>query len=225
MTDIFSYLFSGLSGAFSFSGISIVRILLTIGLAFVIGVFILLVHQKTYRGVMYSRSTGRSFVLLAMITAAVLMPAISDVKVLVGLVGTLSFIRFRTSVKDPADIVYMIWAVTVGIMLGAKFFLPALVGSLVIGLLLLMYSSMKSHSNGPSMLLLRFETSATAEVNGLLRRFKDVKVTKKTASAQGVEMVVEISLRDSDMQIVDSFLEIPGMLDAALLGNPAESVD
>ena len=111
----------------------------------------------------------------------------------------------------------MFWAIASGITLGAKFFLPALLSTLIIGLLLLLLTSMKFRASMPYLLVIRFEEGATAHVNGLLRRIPDMNIKSKTVSSTGVEMTVELRLRDSDMQIVDRFLDIPGVFDAAII--------
>lgn len=201
------------------------RILLTVSLAFVIGVFILLVHRKSYAGILYSKNSGIAFVLLTMVVATVLMPAISDVKIAIGMFGTFSLIRFRSAVKDQSDIVYMIWAVAAGIFLGAKFFLPALAGSLAIGIILLLYNSMKS-SNGPvSFLSLQYNEGAAPEVNGLIKQLKNASIKNKKSLANQVEITLEVPLNESNQKIVDRIMEIPYVSNAAFLSNVKETVD
>jgi len=224
MTDIINSLFSGLSSTFSFGDIGVVRILLTMALAFLIGLFIFFVYRKTFAGVMYSRNFGVSLVMLTIITSFIILPITSNLTLSLGMVGALSIVRFRTAVKDPIDTVYMFWAIASGITLGAKFFLPALLSTLVIGLLMLLLSGMRFRSSMPYLLVLRFEEAATPQVNGLLRRIPDINIKSKTVTANGVELTVELRLRESDMQIVDRFLDIPGVFDAAIISYAGDIV-
>lgn len=217
MSDFFSGLFSGLQSSFSFGDIGVMRILITMALAFALGLLIFFVYRKTFAGVMYSKNFGVSLVMLTVITAFVILPITSNLTLSLGMVGALSIVRFRTAVKDPIDTVYMFWAIATGITIGAKFFLPAILASLVITLLLLLLSSMRFRTSMPYLLVLRFAENATPNVNSLLRRLPDTNLKSKTVSASGVEMTIEVRLRDADMQVVDRFLDIPGVYDAAVI--------
>ena len=215
MGDFFSNLVAGLQNAFSFGDLSVVRILLTLGLAFLIGMYIFAIYRKTFSGVMYSKNFGVSLVMLAMITSFIILPITSNLTLSLGMVGALSIVRFRTAVKDPIDTVYMFWSIAVGIALGAKFFLPAILASAVIGVLMLLLSGMRFRSTMPYLLVLRFNENATNNVYGLLKRLPESQLKSKTVGSAGVEMTLEIRLRESDLQVVERFLEIPGVYDAS----------
>lgn len=217
MGDFFSNLVAGLQNAFSFGDLSVVRILLTLGLAFLIGMYIFAIYRKTFSGVMYSKNFGVSLVMLAMITSFIILPITSNLSLSLGMVGALSIVRFRTAVKDPIDTVYMFWSIAVGITLGAKFFLPAILASAVIGVLMLLLSGMRFRSTMPYLLVLRFNENATNNVYGLLKRLPENQLKSKTVGSAGVEMTLEIRLRESDLQVVERFLEIPGVYDASII--------
>ena len=217
MGDFFSNLVAGLQNAFSFGDLSVVRILLTLGLAFLIGMYIFAIYRKTFSGVMYSKNFGVSLVMLAMITSFIILPITSNLTLSLGMVGALSIVRFRTAVKDPIDTVYMFWSIAVGIALGAKFFLPAILASAVIGVLMLLLSGMRFRSTMPYLLVLRFNENATNNVYGLLKRLPESQLKSKTVGSAGVEMTLETRLRESDLQVVERFLEIPGVYDASII--------
>ena len=217
MGDFFNNLVAGLQNAFSFGDLSVVRILLTLGLAFLIGMYIFAIYRKTFSGVMYSKNFGVSLVMLAMITSFIILPITSNLALSLGMVGALSIVRFRTAVKDPIDTVYMFWSIAVGIALGAKFFLPAILASAVIGVLMLLLSGMRFRSTMPYLLVLRFNENATNNVYGLLKRLPESQLKSKTVGSAGVEMTLEIRLRESDLQVVERFLEIPGVYDASII--------
>ena len=217
MGDFFSNLVAGLQNAFSFGDLSVVRILLTLGLAFLIGMYIFAIYRKTFSGVMYSKNFGVSLVMLAMITSFIILPITSNLTLSLGMVGALSIVRFRTAVKDPIDTVYMFWSIAVGIALGAKFFLPAILASAVIGVLMLLLSGMRFRSTMPYLLVLRFNENATNNVYGLLKRLPESQLKSKTVGSARLEMTLEIRLRESDLQVVERFLEIPGVYDASII--------
>ncbi len=152
-----------------------------------------------------------------MITSFIILPITSNLALSLGMVGALSIVRFRTAVKDPIDTVYMFWSIAVGIALGAKFFLPAILASAVIGVLMLLLSGMRFRSTMPYLLVLRFNENATNNVYGLLKRLPESQLKSKTVGSAGVEMTLEIRLRESDLQVVERFLEIPGVYDASII--------
>lgn len=91
----------------SFSSFSLLDTALCLGAAFVIGLFIFYVYQKTYSGVLYSRSFNVSLVAILMVTTLVICGVTSNVVLSLGMVGALSIVRFRTAVKDPMDLVFL----------------------------------------------------------------------------------------------------------------------
>ena len=133
--DIFQSNFIAQVAAFSFTDMVV-----ALGLALAIGLFICEVYKKTYRGVMYSRSFGVTLLALAMLTTLAIMTVTSNVVLSLGMVGALSIVRFRTAVKDPMDTVYMFWSIAVGITVGANFILFSIIGTLVIAAVLLLLS-------------------------------------------------------------------------------------
>ena len=91
----------------SFSSFSLLDTALSLGAAFVIGLFIFYVYQKTYSGVLYSRSFNVSLVAILLVTTLVISGVTSNVILSLGMVGALSIVRFRTAVKDPMDLVFL----------------------------------------------------------------------------------------------------------------------
>ena len=217
MKEFFSSLLAGLQNAFSFGDLGVVRILLTLALAFLLGMFIFTIYRKTFSGVMYSKNFGVSLVMLSMVTSFIILPITSNLTLSLGMVGALSIVRFRTAVKDPIDTVYMFWSIAVCISLGAKFFLPAILASVIIGFLMLILSGMKFRNTMPYLMVLRFNENATGNVYSLLKRLPESNLKSKTVGAAGVEMTLELRLRESDMQVVERFLEIPGVYDASII--------
>ena len=106
MKEFFSSLLAGLQNAFSFGDLGVVRILLTLALAFLLGMFIFTIYRKTFSGVMYSKNFGVSLVMLSMVTSFIILPITSNLALSLGMVGALSIVRFRTAVKDPIDTVH-----------------------------------------------------------------------------------------------------------------------
>ena len=114
---------------------------LTLVLGFCLGLFIFFIYKKTYKGVMYSASFGVTLVALTMITGMLILAVTSNVVLSLGMVGALSIVRFRTAIKEPLDIAFLFWAIAAGIVLAAGMIPLAVLGSVVIGVMLLVFAN------------------------------------------------------------------------------------
>ena len=152
--DIFKSSF--LENATSFSALDFV---IAMGLAFVIGLFIFVVYKKTFNGVMYSAGFGVSLIALTMITTLVILAVTSNIVLSLGMFGALSIVRFRTAIKEPLDIAYLFWAIAAGIVLGAGMVPLAVIGSLFIGIILVIFVNKKS-TDHPYIMIVTCGSSA-----------------------------------------------------------------
>jgi uncharacterized membrane protein YhiD involved in acid resistance len=201
-----------------FSGtapLTLSRVLVTLVLTFAIGMFIFYVYRKTFNGVLYTMSFNISLIMISLVTALIIMPISSNITLSLGMVGALSIVRFRTAIKDPTDIVFMFWSIAVGIATGAGFFMAAIVGSLIIGLILLSFTFFKfKSSSSPFLLVVHYEHSAGADVYGKLPAHK---LKSKMVTAEETELTVEVRIKGSDTSFVSDFLKIKGVRDASLM--------
>ena len=216
-SDVFKDNF--LSGfSLSTQNLTLPNVLISLGIAFLLGMVIYFIYKKTYRGVLYSHSFNLSLIMLSMVTTLVIMCISSAPALSLGMIDTLSIVRFRTAVKDPMDTVYMFWAIAVGITVGANFILFSIIGTLVIAVILLVLS-FTSNQTGQNYLLVvhyddRYAKEVTNAVNKMVPRYR---LKSKTATRNGVEMTLELRLQGNRSNIVDNLLGIPGVMDATLV--------
>ena len=216
-SDVFKDNF--LSGfSLSTQNLTLPNVLISLGIAFLLGMVIYFIYKKTYRGVLYSHSFNLSLIMLSMVTTLVIMCISSAPALSLGMVGALSIVRFRTAVKDPMDTVYMFWAIAVGITVGANFILFSIIGTLVIAVILLVLS-FTSNQTGQNYLLVvhyddRYAKEVTNAVNKMVPRYR---LKSKTATRNGVEMTLELRLQGNRSNIVHNLLGIPGVMDATLV--------
>ncbi len=200
------------------SSISILDMILTIVLSFGIGLFIFLIHKKTYRGVMYSATFGTTLIALTMITSIVILAVTSNVVLSLGMVGALSIVRFRAAIKDPLDIAFLFWAIGAGIILAAGMIPLAVIGSVVIGLILLFFVNKKSHTH-PYMVVLNC-SNHEAEVKAkdfLAKNVIRTVVKSKTAAHGAIEINIEVRLKEDNTDFINILSEMPGVNSAVLV--------
>ena len=195
---------------------------LALGLAFITGLIIALVYRKTYRGVLYSPSFTLTLVMLTLITTPVVMCIKSDIALSMGMVGALSIVRFRTAVKDPLDTAYMFWALTMGILLGAELYTIALVVVAGISIAMLAMAFFRLRSPNTFLLVTHYEAEAEEDVMEFVRRIKVQRLRSKTVTPGGVELTVEVQLRER-FDIVNKLLDTQGVHNATLIACQSEA--
>ena len=205
------------------TSVSVLDMAIALALAFGIGMFIFLVYKKTYQGVMYSSSFGTTLVALTMITTVVILAVTSNVVLSLGMVGALSIVRFRTAIKEPLDIAFLFWSIAVGIVLAAGMIPLAVIGSIIIGVILLVFANKKSHCN-PYIVVVQcdgYESEKAVEAF-LKDKVQKCVVKSKTAQKGLVELNLDIRLKDDNTDFVNAIANIKGVSSAVLVSYNGE---
>lgn len=205
------------------TSVSILDMLIAMILAFAIGMFIFLVYKKTYQGVMYSSSFGVTLVALTMITTLVILAVTSNVVLSLGMVGALSIVRFRTAIKEPLDIAFLFWSIAVGIVLAAGIIPLAVFGSIIIGVILIVFVNKKT-SMMPYIIVLSCaghdaETKANDFIRSKVNRFV---VKSKSVQKGNIELNIEIRLKDYNTDFVNELADMDGIKSAVLVSYNGE---
>ena len=204
------------------ANLSPMKMVLALILGFMTGLVISLVYRKTFRGVLYSPSFATTLIMLCMITTPVTMAIKSNVALSMGMVGALSIVRFRTAIKDPMDTAYMFWSLTMGILLGAELYDIALVVVAGISVAMLLLSFFRLRSPNTFLLVTHYEAVAEEEVMAFIRRIKVQRLRSKTVTPGGVELTVEVQLRER-FDIVNKLLDTQGVHNATLIACQSEA--
>lgn len=200
------------------SSVSIPDMLITLVLSFALGLFIFLIYKRTFAGVMYSSSFGVTLLALTMITTVVMLAVTSNVVLSLGMVGALSIVRFRTAIKEPMDIAFLFWAIAVGIILAAGMLPLAIVGSLVIGLILVLFANRKPHVRPYIAVLQCADQEAEKQATGYLQtQVQRCTVKSKTVQPGQVEVNLEVRLKEGNTDFVNALADLPGVRSAVLV--------
>ena len=187
-------------------------------LAFAIGLFIFYIYKKSYRGVMYSANFGTSLIAVALVTTFVMLAVTSNVVLSLGMVGALSIVRFRTAVKDPMDIAFLFWSLAAGIVLASGLVHLAVLGSLFIGIVMLVFSDRRDEER-PYILVVHCadETAERAARDFASSRVKALSLKSKSVSPGRVELNYEVRLSDGATDFVNALAALPGVENAVLV--------
>ena len=207
----------------SINSFSTLDVLLALGLSFVLGLFIFLIYKKTYQGVMYSDSFGVSLIAMSMITSLVIIAVTSNVVLSLGMVGALSIVRFRTAIKEPMDIAFLFWAIAAGIVLGAGLLPLAVIGSVIIGIIIVIFSTRKI-GDTPYILVVNCENEETENTaNTLIKEEAKKSVLKsKAVNKLGVELTYEVRIKDDNTGFVNKVSACEGVTNAVLVSYNGE---
>ena len=202
----------------NFTSVSILDMVLALALAFGIGIYIFLIYKKTFKGVMYSSSFGVTLIALTMITTLVILAVTSNVVLSLGMVGALSIVRFRTAIKEPLVIAFLFWAIAVVIVLAAGMIPLAVFGSIVIGLMLIVFVNRKTHDN-PYIVAINCDNDDVESkvLDALENNVKKYVIKSKTVKVNETEIHCEVRLKSGNTAFINDLSQIPGVSNVVLV--------
>ncbi|WP_274309037.1 DUF4956 domain-containing protein [Solibacillus daqui] len=201
------------------STFSLVDACIGLASAFLLGIFIYFIYKKTFNGVVYSHSFNISLMIMTLATALVIMGISQNVLLSLGMVGALSIVRFRTPIKDPMDLIFLFWSVVVGILCGAGFIPLAVIGSVIIGLVIIVFQN-KIVIENPYLVVVRFEHEETnAEIEQLLKGASKryLLKSKSVMNDEQMEVTYEVRLKSDDAAFVSTLSKVAGVSSAVML--------
>lgn len=201
------------------NSVSLLDMIIALVLAFILGLLIMQVYKKTFKGVMYSEGFGVSLMALTLISTLIILAVTSNVILSLGMVGALSIVRFRSAIKEPLDIAFLFWSISVGIVLGAGLISLAVIGSIFIGVIMVLFVNKKTVDN-PYILVVNCENdnSERRALDLISNSVKKYVVKSKTVSPMGgIEMSVEIKLKETTTGFVNELSTVKGISNVVLV--------
>ena len=200
------------------TAISLFDMLVALLLAFSIGLFIFFVYKKSYSGLMYLASFGTTLIALTMITTLVILAVTSNIVLSLGMVGALSIVRFRTAIKEPMDIAFLFWSIAAGIVLAAGLIPLAVIGSVMVGLVLIIFSNRKNVLR-PYILVVHcqddeIEKKASQFVKEQVDAFS---LKSKSIKKQSIELNYEVRIKDQSALFINELSNMEGITYAVLV--------
>lgn len=186
--------------------ITTINILLNISMSFLVGMFIFYIYKKTYQGVLYQRSFNISLVLASTVTSMIIMTISGNLILSLGMVGALSIVRFRTPVKDSMDLIFLFWAISVGIANGVGYFNISIVGSIMIAIFMLFLTRSGKNISDVFLLVIQIsDTSKEEEIINEIRKATDAfSIKSKTVSDSGIEITIEAKTQQEQTNFMNT---------------------
>lgn len=207
-----------------FSGMDITtgKIAATLTVTTLLALYIFMIYRLVTRKVFYSKSFNISLAALSMITAAIILAMQSNLVISLGMVGALSIVRFRTAIKDPMDLVFLFWSISIGIICGAGLYEVALVTSVAVTICILVLDLLPV-AKAPVMLVVNStKMDGEKEVLEVVQKYtKSYKVKSRNLSKDRLDLVVELRVKE-ESRLVTEVAALSGMLSASLIAHDGE---
>ncbi len=185
-------------------------------LAVLLGMLIYKVYSHYYGGVVFSSSFATTLVGMTVLTAVLTIAISSNVIISLGMVGALSIVRYRTAIKDPMDLFYIFWAISVGITLGAGLYVLAVATFPVI--VFVVHVFYHRRKRGVIYILVAHYTGERTgdEIQRCLGKMK-FQLKSRTIRSGAAEVTYEVLCRDNNAAFLEKIEALEGVGDATLI--------
>lgn len=184
--------------------------------------YIFLIYRAVNKNAFYNRNFNLSLIALSVITAAVILTIQSNIVISLGMVGALSIVRFRTAIKDPMDLVFLFWSISVGIICGAGFAVVAVVASIVITVIILLID--RTPSGVPAVILLvnTSDYGTEGQIMEIVEKHCGMsKVRARNLTKDRLNMTVEVKTEEGG-RLVEELMDLPSVISASLVDHDGE---
>ena len=191
------------------------------GIAAAIGLYIFMIYKLVNKNSFYNRNFNISLIALTVITAAIILTIQSNIVVSLGMVGALSIVRFRTAIKDPMDLVFLFWSISVGIICGAGFALIAVIASVVLTIIIVCLSLFSSPRETMVLVVNADEYNENQVLEAVKANCGFWKVRARNISGTGMNMAIEVRTKEPQA-LIRQIVGTEHVVSASLLEHDGE---
>ena len=194
----------------------------SLGMAAVLALYIYLIYKLVTRSAFSSRDFNKSLAMLPVITAGILLAMQSSFVISLGSVGALSIVRFRNAVKDPMDLVFLFWSISIGIVCGAKLYALAVLLSLVLTVLVFVLDFIPAAKSPMLLVMNGSDASVETALQPILKQqAKAAHVKSRNLTTAGIDLIVELRPNDP-AALVQACAALPGVQSVSLLDHDGQ---
>ena len=202
--------------------IDVAQIVICMVITVLIASYIFLIYKTVNKNAFYNRNFNLSLIALSVITAAVILTIQSNIVISLGMVGALSIVRFRTAIKDPMDLVFLFWSISVGIICGAGFAVVAVVASIVITVIILLFDSAPAGVPAVILLVNASDYKTEGRVMGIVEKHCGMsKVKARNLTKDKLSLAVEVRTGEGG-RLVEELMELESVVSASLVDHDGE---
>lgn len=207
---------------FTSMDISAGRIMATFAVTCILACYVFLIYRLVTRKSFYSKGFNVSLAAMSVITAAIILAMQSNLVISLGMVGALSIVRFRTAIKDPMDLVFLFWSISIGIVCGAKLYALAILLSLVLTVLVFVLDLIPAAKSPMLLVMNGSDASVEAALQPILKQqAKAAHVKSRNLTTAGIDLIVELRPNDPPA-LVQACASLPGVQSVSLLDHDGQ---
>lgn len=202
--------------------IDVVQIVICMVITVLIAAYIFLIYRAVNRNAFYNRNFNLSLIALAVITAAVILTIQSNIVISLGMVGALSIVRFRTAIKDPMDLVFLFWSISVGIICGAGFAVVAVVASIIITVIILLFDRVPAGATAVILLVNASDYKTEGRIMDIVEKHcRMFQVKARNLTKDKLNMAVEVQTKEGG-RLVEELMDVESVTSASLVDHDGE---
>ena len=207
---------------FDASNLTTSHIIVVLGAAVALGLFIYAVYRTTTKSGFYNRSFNKSLAVMPVITAGIMLAMQSNLVISLGMVGALSIVRFRNAVKDSGDLAYLFWSISMGIICGAGLFKIAIIMSICVTILIVVLDLLPT-LKAPCILVVSGDDSAEekAVMEKVGKYAAKAKIRSRNITKNGTEWIVEMQTKQ-ESAMVKAVAAVGGVISVNLMTHDGE---
>lgn len=202
--------------------IQVADVFLCLVVTCMIAMYIFIIYRRINKNSFYNKNFNLSLLALAIIIAAIILTIQSNIVVSLGMVGALSIVRFRTAIKDPMDLVFLFWSISVGIVCGAGFAVIAVIASVIVSLVILFFAKLPAAKSAVVLLVNSSSYECEEVILSIVEKFCTAyKVKARNLTKDHLDMAIEVSAEEQG-QLVKALMELPDVTSASIVSHDGD---
>jgi len=194
----------------------VIQSVIALAVAIVLGIIIYMIYYHNFGGVVYSNTFAVTLIGMTVLTCGLTLAISSNIIISLGMVGALSIVRYRTAIKDPIDLLYLFWSISVGIMVAAKLYLLAVLIMIVMTVIIKVFTNKRKIGKVYILLVHYLGEEAGDNVLRTIGKMK-YQVKSKTIRAGQTELTIELYAKTDSLLFVENIDAIDGVSDVSLI--------
>ncbi len=164
----------------------------------VLSIYEFLIYRYVSHRSFYNKQFNILITTLPFFISTIILCLQSNIVITLGTIGALAIIRFRTAVKDPIDMLYILWSIYIGIISGCQLYEVAILTSIAVTLLLLVLENIK-FGKLPYVIVIHCKDCEEKSINEILNKYaKKFRIKSRNYTSKGIDYAIEILLKEPE---------------------------
>lgn len=195
---------------------TIITIVVNMFVALLMGILIYIIYKKFFNGVVYSKNFAITLVGMTILTCMVTLAISTNIVISLGMVGALSIVRYRTAIKEPFDLLFMFWAITTGITIGASMYILAVVGAVFVIFMMLCF---RKNNNKSTVFIMVVHYTGYEAGDMIFKTLGKIKyiLKSKTMRNNDTEITFQVHCKQENLVFLERIRDINQVNDVTLV--------